>query len=121
MADKNGYNINIQLNTPLPHSAAQNFHLVQVFLNSSLCLLHFTNYISNNENILFRSLVKNALHSNCHSFANAPKVFVRPRAITVQKKNSIRATKTFPKLCYITWHYRATKFFLFKYLYFVAL
>ena len=43
---------------PLPHSPAQNPRLVQVFLNSSLCLLHFTNFFSNNENIFFRSVVK---------------------------------------------------------------
>ena len=47
-----------QLTSPLSHSAAQNFHLVQVFLNSSLCLLHFTNYVFNSESILFRSVVK---------------------------------------------------------------
>jgi hypothetical protein len=49
-------------NNPLSHSAAQNFHLVQVFLNSSLCLLHFANYISNNKNILFRSVVKRTFY-----------------------------------------------------------
>jgi excisionase family DNA binding protein len=35
---------------PLPHSSAQNFHLVQVFLNSSLCLLHLSNFIVKMEN-----------------------------------------------------------------------
>jgi hypothetical protein len=67
---------------PLSHSAAQNFHLVQVFLNSSLCLLHFTNYISNSDSILFRSVVKRTFYISdatpsqrskknyCHSFWN---------------------------------------------------
>jgi hypothetical protein len=45
-------------NTSLSHSSAQNPRLVQVFLNSHLCLLHFANFISNSENIFFRSVVK---------------------------------------------------------------
>jgi hypothetical protein len=42
----------------LSHSAAQKPRLVQVFLNSHLCLLHFVNFISNNINGLYRLIVK---------------------------------------------------------------
>ena len=50
----------MQLNS-LSHSAAQNPRLVQVFLNSHLCLLHFTNFNSNNENEFYRLMVKKQL------------------------------------------------------------
>jgi hypothetical protein len=48
----------INLSKPLAHSAAQKLLLVQVFLASILCLLHFTNYVFNKGNIFFRSVMK---------------------------------------------------------------
>jgi hypothetical protein len=41
--DKNYSYFNLNLNKSLSHSSVQNPRLVQVFLNSHLCLLHITN------------------------------------------------------------------------------
>jgi hypothetical protein len=46
----------------LTHLAAQKSLLAQVFLASILCLLHFANFISNNENIFFRSVVNRTFY-----------------------------------------------------------
>jgi len=103
----------------LSHSAAQNFHLVQVFLNSSLCLLHFANYVFNSESILFCSAVKGRFtfllpllcqrskKNYCHSFWNKNTYATQLAPVFF-----------FPKLCYIIEYYSSLQSFYIVFLVF---
>jgi hypothetical protein len=93
---------------PLSHSAAQKSLLVQVFLASILCLLHFANYVFNNENILFRSLVKRKFYIPIATpLPTLQKFLYALERLRFKRKFSSRATKTFPKLCYIIEYYNS--------------